>query len=306
MKQKTFSPDSRWLVSASVDCTVRVWNLVTGSPKPIDWFRVGEPVMSLSFSSEGNYLITTHLGKNAIYVWSNKTYFSNVFLRPISDRPQLVALPHEMRSTDFESDVSDPHGDFELVYETKPLESKDLKDSKTIVARFIKDNSAPEDLPDDAPSSDDNQEDEDDEDQSEEESEGEMTLVEEPPSKKIKEEDQEKVYMAKDETTNVVTFSDVPRSRIKTVLALDVIRQRNKPKQPPKAPKSAPFFLQTVSTLNSTKFVIPKDDRQSDENKGSHIFTLGSLNPTTPFLQKLYDSDCLFSSLCFSFSSSRS
>ena len=42
---------------------------------------------------------------------------------------------------------------------------------------------------------------------------------------------------------DVTTLSLVPRSRWQTLLHLDVIRERNKPKEAPKAPEKAPFFL---------------------------------------------------------------
>lgn len=45
---------------------------------------------------------------------------------------------------------------------------------------------------------------------------------------------------------NITTLSLVPKSRWQTLLHLDVIRARNKPKEAPKAPEKAPFFLPSV------------------------------------------------------------
>jgi U3 small nucleolar RNA-associated protein 21 len=45
----------------------------------------------------------------------------------------------------------------------------------------------------------------------------------------------------------ITTLSLVPKSRWQTLLHLDVIRARNKPKEAPKAPEKAPFFLPSVS-----------------------------------------------------------
>lgn len=42
---------------------------------------------------------------------------------------------------------------------------------------------------------------------------------------------------------NLVTLSVGPRSKLKTLLNLDVIRQRSKPTEAPKKPEKAPFFL---------------------------------------------------------------
>lgn len=43
-----------------------------------------------------------------------------------------------------------------------------------------------------------------------------------------------------------MTLSLVPKSRWQNLLHLDLIRQRNKPKEPPKPPEKAPFFLPSL------------------------------------------------------------
>jgi len=45
----------------------------------------------------------------------------------------------------------------------------------------------------------------------------------------------------------ITTLSLVPKSRWQTLLHLDIIRARNKPKEAPKVPEQAPFFLPSVS-----------------------------------------------------------
>ncbi|XP_053552265.1 WD repeat-containing protein 36-like, partial [Bombina bombina] len=47
----------------------------------------------------------------------------------------------------------------------------------------------------------------------------------------------------------LVTLSLLPDSRWRNLLNLDIIKQRNKPKEPPKVPKSAPFFIPTLPGL---------------------------------------------------------
>lgn len=44
--------------------------------------------------------------------------------------------------------------------------------------------------------------------------------------------------------TSNITMSLVPKSRWQNLLNLDIIKARNKPKEPPRAPEKAPFFLQ--------------------------------------------------------------
>ncbi|MCS6897854.1 MAG: hypothetical protein NZM29_07760, partial [Nitrospira sp.] len=52
----SFSPDGSWLVSASEDCTVRVWNVLTG--RLVVARQLGAAVHSLAFSADGKYLFT--------------------------------------------------------------------------------------------------------------------------------------------------------------------------------------------------------------------------------------------------------
>ncbi|KAI5824692.1 Utp21-domain-containing protein [Schizophyllum commune Tattone D] len=51
---------------------------------------------------------------------------------------------------------------------------------------------------------------------------------------------------------DLITLTLLPRARWMTLLNLDVIQLRNKPKEPPKAPEKAPFFLPTVPGVNPT------------------------------------------------------
>ena len=50
---------------------------------------------------------------------------------------------------------------------------------------------------------------------------------------------------------SLMTLSLMPRTKWQMLLNLETIRLRNKPKEPPKAPEKAPFFLPTVSGLET-------------------------------------------------------
>jgi U3 small nucleolar RNA-associated protein 21 len=52
---------------------------------------------------------------------------------------------------------------------------------------------------------------------------------------------------------SITTLSLVPKARWQTLLHLDVIRARNKPKEAPKPPEKAPFFLPSVGDKTATE-----------------------------------------------------
>jgi len=51
---------------------------------------------------------------------------------------------------------------------------------------------------------------------------------------------------------DILSLSLVPKSRWQTLLHLDLIRQRNKPTEPPKAPEKAPFFLPSLENAKAS------------------------------------------------------
>ncbi|XP_031846092.1 WD repeat-containing protein 36 [Nomia melanderi] len=95
----SFSPDSRWLVTASMDCTIRVWDIP--SSNLIDIFQVPEACTSLDFSPTGEMLITTHVCNLGIYLWSNRTLYTYVSLKAINkdDPIPMIGLPGSAAET---------------------------------------------------------------------------------------------------------------------------------------------------------------------------------------------------------------
>lgn len=67
----------------------------------------------------------------------------------------------------------------------------------------------------------------------------------------------------------LVTLSLLPQSHWRSLIHLDLIKERNKPKEPAKAPKSAPFFLPTTEGLKPS-FRIDLEDTTGD-NKTSKL-----------------------------------
>ncbi|WP_020474319.1 hypothetical protein [Zavarzinella formosa] len=58
-----FSPDGSWLVSASDDCTIRVWNVLTGRLTVARQFDAA--IQTLAFSPDGKYLYTGNANTTA-------------------------------------------------------------------------------------------------------------------------------------------------------------------------------------------------------------------------------------------------
>ncbi|SCZ96552.1 BZ3500_MvSof-1268-A1-R1_Chr8-2g10291 [Microbotryum saponariae] len=94
----------------------------------------------------------------------------------------------------------------------------------------------------------------------------------------------------------LLTLSLMPRSRWQTLLNLDTIKQRNKPKEKPKAPERAPFFLPTLSGVKN-RFDLgadgkenAKDDDQLQKKKTKLDF-VSAMSVETEFMRRLSGDD---------------
>lgn len=207
----TFSSDGRWIISASSDSTVRVWDLPTGHL--IDAMRLPKPVNTVAFSPAGDFLATGLEGEVGVHIWTNRTLFTHVPTRQISET-DVVA-------------VSAPTASGE--------------GGETIV------------------------------DAADEESEDEA-------------EDTTAVPVMDQLSDKITTLSLVPKSRWQTLLHLDVIRARNKPKEAPKAPSHAPFFLPTVGSQSALP---PADAENSSRISSSALASRSSAATSTSHFTSL-------------------
>ncbi|KAJ8961645.1 hypothetical protein NQ314_005897 [Rhamnusium bicolor] len=89
----TFSPDSRWLISSSMDCSIRTWDVPSG--QLVDQFATDVACISLTMSPTGEALATTHVDYLGIFLWTNRTLYAKITLKALSpsDEPPLVTLP---------------------------------------------------------------------------------------------------------------------------------------------------------------------------------------------------------------------
>ena len=189
-----FSSDGRWLLSAAMDSTVRVWDIPQG--RCIDWFGVKKPVTSLCLSPTLNFLATTHVDEVGVFLWANKMQFSNVLLHPPAKQPTVADMPALVPDEATES---------------PDAAATEQSASDELVLR--------------------------------------MSTVEQL-------------------SPELTTLSSLPRSQWTMLSKLDVVKQRNKPKAPPKKPELAPFFLTQswdVSNLSKGAKFVPVENKDGEE-----------------------------------------
>ncbi|KAJ2687947.1 rRNA-processing protein utp21 [Coemansia spiralis] len=128
-----FSNDGRWIVTSSLDSTIRTWDLPTGHM--VDWFKVESVPVSVAFSPAGDFLATAHMDSVGIFLWANRTQFAEVTLRQInpavdisSDTTLLVMPTTAGLSADDEG------------ADQQPVESADEHDGVYLAAEQLTDN----------------------------------------------------------------------------------------------------------------------------------------------------------------------
>ncbi|KAI9255740.1 Utp21 specific WD40 associated putative domain-containing protein [Phascolomyces articulosus] len=204
----TFSPDGRWIISASLDTTVRTWDLPSSTM--VDIFRVEDVVSSLSFSPTGDFLATAHVDNVGIFLWANRTQFANISLHSIADEEvtEILELPS--------------------------LAGMDEQDEEL-----------------------------------------------EPPTQLG-----EDLNTAEQLTEEMITLSLEPRAKWQNLLNLDTIKQRNKPKEAPKKPEKAPFFLPTVAGAKG-QFDLSDDKNKKSNEDQSRRLQMSQLDIETEFTRHL-------------------
>lgn len=81
-----FSPDGRWIISASLDSTIRTWDLPTGGC--IDAVKVDTVATCVKMSPNGDWLATTHVQGLGVNLWTNRSQFRKVSPRIITEEDE--------------------------------------------------------------------------------------------------------------------------------------------------------------------------------------------------------------------------
>lgn len=69
-----FSEDGKWLLSSSMDGTLRIWDVILA--RQIDALHVDVAITALSLSPNMDVLATTHVDQNGVYLWVNQAMFT--------------------------------------------------------------------------------------------------------------------------------------------------------------------------------------------------------------------------------------
>lgn len=81
------------------------------------------------------------------------------------------------------------------------------------------------------------------------------------------EESEEPIFKSPEQIgSELITLSGLASSKWLNLLEINIIRQKNKPKEPPKAPKAAPFFLPTIPSL-SLQFDVENENKEEGSTK---------------------------------------
>ena len=79
-----FSSDGRWVIAASQDSTIRIWDLPTSHL--IDVMKLEKPCKALAVSTTGEYLAASIQDQLGVTLWTNRSLFKHVPTRQISEK----------------------------------------------------------------------------------------------------------------------------------------------------------------------------------------------------------------------------
>ncbi|KAJ4165276.1 hypothetical protein LMH87_006914 [Akanthomyces muscarius] len=206
-----FSTDGRWVIAASKDCLVRIWDLPTSHL--IDAIRLAKPCNAIAMSATGEYLAACIDDEPGVTLWTNKALFKHVPTRQISEKEIGIlrgpTVSGEGNEGVLEGAFEDEEDDVDADLGTATVEQL---------------------------------------------------------------------------SSDMTTLSLVPKSRWQTLLHLDLIKERNKPKEAPKAPEKAPFFLPSAGN-NQT--LAEKSQQDGDDGSRSRITKLEQARLEEVFSSKL-------------------
>ncbi|KAG9439404.1 hypothetical protein H6P81_019569 [Aristolochia fimbriata] len=199
-----FSEDGKWLLSSSMDRTLRIWDVILA--RQIDALQVDVAITALSLSPNMDVLATSHVDQIGVYLWVNQAMFSP------SSNVDLFASGREVARVQMPAVSSKEGSDPEEAELVQPL-GQEL---------HIKESSVP----------------------------------------------------SINQIPDLVTLSLLPKSQWQSLLNLDIIKERNKPIEPPKKPEKAPFFLPSIPSLSGDILFKPNEVASDQEDNTNDELTV--------------------------------
>jgi U3 small nucleolar RNA-associated protein 21 len=83
-----FTPDCRRLLSCSLDCTVRVWDIPTS--RCLSWMKFDAPLTSLCMSLSGEYMCVTLADREGIHMYIDRSLYETVHFWHEPTKPSPV------------------------------------------------------------------------------------------------------------------------------------------------------------------------------------------------------------------------
>ncbi|XP_076941049.1 uncharacterized protein LOC143610452 [Bidens hawaiensis] len=195
-----FSEDGKWLMSSSMDGTLRIWDVILA--RQIDAIHVDVSITALSLSPNMDVLATSHVDQNGVYLWVNQAMFSGATnIDSYGSGNQVVNVKLPSISSGKEASTDDADSD-------KPALAQAQTQTQTQTQP--------------------------------------ITLLDK-------------------QITDLVTLSLLPKSQWQSLINLDIIKERNKPIEPPKKPEKAPFFLPSIPSFSGE--IVFKASEPTDEEK---------------------------------------
>ncbi|XP_073525647.1 WD repeat-containing protein 36-like [Phyllobates terribilis] len=193
-----FSEDGKWLLSSSMDGSLRVWDVILA--RQIDATYADVPIAALSMSPNMDVLATSHVGQNGVYLWVNQTMFSassTVHSYASGNKIVHVKMPG----------VSSIEGS--EVNEAGQITDKSVEIQDSVEQKFER------------------------------------------------------------EMPDLVSLALLPKTQWQSLINLDIIKERNKPVEPPKKPEKAPFFLPSIPSLSGD--IVFKSKDETEDKSGESV-----------------------------------
>ena len=80
-------PDSKHIIAASLDKTIKVFDLLTGHL--VDHIVFSQAPLSIDYSPSGEFLASTHVGSKAIFLWASKEFFTGCLVKECHEARKL-------------------------------------------------------------------------------------------------------------------------------------------------------------------------------------------------------------------------